>query len=422
MAIDSKKFTEQLIEQFKVFLSEKKMDRPTTIKLLEETFRAMVRKEYGTDENVEVTINLDRGDVEIWRFRTIVDDNSEDIWDPDKISLTDARLIQEDFEEGEEVSDQIFLHKFGRRTIQLGIQTLKQKIKDLEKDHLYQRYKDRVGEVIIGEVVHFSAREIVINDEGFDLTLPREKTIQKDRFNKGEQVRAVIDSVEKINETPKIILSRTAPAFLERLFESEIPEVADGIIAIKKVVREPGERAKVAVESYDERVDPVGACVGVKGVRIQNIVRELNNENIDVINFTTNVELFIRRALSPANVSSITLDSNKNTAYVYLKPDQVSLAIGKSGHNIKLASRLVGMEIEAFAEPEGLEMEEDIDLQEFDDEIEQWVIDEFRRIGLDTARRVLAMSMEDLIRRTDLEEETIQEVFKILQQEFEKDA
>jgi transcription termination/antitermination protein NusA len=412
-----------LVTEFKSFLGDNQIDRPTTIRLLEETFKTMVRKEYETDENVEVTINLDRGDVEIWRFRTIVDDDSEDIWDPDKIALTDAKKIQDDFEEGEEVSEQIILDKFGRRTIQLGIQTLKQKIKDLKKDAIFQLYKDKVGDTIIGEVAHFSGREIVVMDEnGHDLILPRDKAIPKDRFHKGDHIKAIVDKVEKINESPRIELSRTSPMFLERLFEQEIPEVFDGIIAIKKVVREPGERAKVAVESYDDRVDPVGACVGVKGVRIQNIVRELENENIDVINYTVNTELFIRRALSPATVASITIDTNKNTAYVYLKPDQVSLAIGKNGHNIKLASRLVGMEIEAFAEPEGLDLEEDIDLQEFDDEIEQWIIDEFRRIGLDTARRVLAMSKDDLLRRTELEEETIDDVSKILRQEFEKDA
>jgi len=411
-----------LIEQFRLFLEEKKLDRPTMIRVLEDTFKAMVKKEHGTDENVEVTINLDRGDVEIWRYRTIVDDDSEDIWDPDKIPLSEAQKIQADFEVDEEVAEQVKLEVLGRRVVQMGIQTLKQKIKDLEKEKLFELYKDKVGDIITGEVVHFSGREVVIMDEnGNDLILPRDKQIPKDRFHKGDQVRAIIDRVEKINDSPRIELSRTSPVFLERLFELEIPEVFDGIIAVKKIVRQPGERAKVAVESYDDRVDPVGACVGVKGVRIQNIVRELENENIDVINYTTNMDLFIRRALSPASIVSITLDTEKGNAYVYLKPDQVSLAIGKNGHNIKLASLLAGMEIDAFTEPENLGQEEDIDLQEFDDEIDQWIIDEFRRIGLDTARRVLAMSKDDLLRRTELEEETIDEVTSILKQEFQQE-
>jgi len=411
-----------LISEFKEFSKDKKIERPTMIRILEDTFKALVRKNYGTDENVEMTIDLDHGKMEIYRLLTIVDDNSEDIWDPDKITLTDARKIEPDFEVDEQVAVEVKIEDFGRRMVQTAIQTLKQKVKDLEKEGVFNEYKDRVGEIITGEVAQISGREIIVEDTtGIDLILPRANQIPKDRFHKGDTVRAIVEKVELVNGNPRVIISRTSPVFLERLFEQEVPEIYDGIISMRKVVREPGERAKVAVESYDDRVDPVGACVGMKGSRIHNIVRELENENIDVINYTTNLELFISRALSPAKISTMKIDEERKRVAVYLKPDQVSLAIGKNGHNINLASKLVAYEIDVFREPDAIQEEDDIDLQEFDDEIEDWILEEFKRIGLDTARSVLSMSKEDLVRRTDLEEETILEVFEILKREFEQD-
>jgi len=411
-----------LISEFKEFSKNKSIERPTMIRILEDTFKALVRKNYGTDENVEMTIDLDHGKMEIYRLLTIVDDNSEDIWDPDKITLTDARKIEPDFEVDEQVAVEVKIEDFGRRMVQTAIQTLKQKVKDLEKESVFNEYKDRVGEIISGEVAQISGREIIVEDStGIDLILPRANQIPKDRFHKGDTVRAIVEKVELVNGNPRVIISRTSPVFLERLFEQEVPEIYDGIISMRKVVREPGERAKVAVESYDDRVDPVGACVGMKGSRIHNIVRELENENIDVINYTTNLELFISRALSPAKISTMKIDEERKRVAVYLKPDQVSLAIGKNGHNINLASKLVAYEIDVFREPDAIQEEDDIDLQEFDDEIEDWVLEEFKRIGLDTARSVLSMSKEDLVRRTDLEEETIVEVFDILKREFEQD-
>jgi N utilization substance protein A len=408
-----------LIETFAEFAKGKNIDRPTMIRILEDVFRTMIRKKYDQDDNFDIIINVDKGDLEIWRFREIVDDNSEDIWDYDKITLTDARKIEADFEIGEEVAEDIKLEDFGRRAVMTARQTLMQKIKDLEKDILFHKYKDLVGEIINGEVYQILSREVLLIDgEGNELTIPKSEQIQKDRYRKGDTARAVVHRVEMVNGNPKIILSRTSPVFLERLFESEVPEVYDGLITLKKVVREPGERAKVAVESYDDRIDPVGACVGMKGSRIHSIVRELQNENIDVINFTENLELYIQRALSPAKISSIKINAEEKRVSVYLKPDQVSLAIGKGGQNIKLASRLVDMEIDVFREIGDYE-EEDVDLEEFGDEIENWIIDEFKKIGLDTAKSVLALSMEDLIRRTDLEEETIAEVVRILKKEFE---
>ena len=408
-----------LIESFADFARQKNIDRPTMIRILEDVFRTMIRKRYETDENFDIIINADKGDLEMWRFREIVDDNSEDIWDHDKISLSEARKIEPDFEIGEEVAEEIKLEDFGRRAVMTARQTLIQKVKDLEKDILFQKYKDLVGEIITGEVYQILSREVLLIDaEGNEISIPKNEQIPKDRFRKGDQVRAIVDRVEMINGNPKIILSRTSPVFLERLFESEVPEVYDGLITIKKVVREPGERAKVAVESYDDRIDPVGACVGMKGSRIHSIVRELQNENIDVINYTDNLDLYISRALSPAKISSIKIDEDEGRVSVYLKPDQVSLAIGKGGQNIKLASRLVGLEIDVFREIDELE-EEDVDLDEFSDEIESWVIDELKRIGLDTAKSVLELSKEELERRTDLEEETINDVLKILRQEFE---
>lgn len=409
-----------LIESFSDFAKSKNVDRPTMIRILEDVFKTMIRKKFEYDDNFDIIINADKGDLEIWRFREIVDDNSEDIWDHDKISLSEARQIEPDFEIGEEVAEEVKLLDFGRRMVMTARQTLIQKIKDLEKDILFQKYKDLVGEIINGEVYQTLSREVLLIDgEGNELTIPKSEQISKDRYRKGDSVRAIVDRVEIVNGNPRIILSRISPTFLERLFESEVPEVYDGLITIKKVVREPGERAKVAVESYDDRIDPVGACVGMKGSRIHSIVRELQNENIDVINFTDNLELYITRALSPAKITSIKIEEENKRVSVYLKPDQVSLAIGKGGQNIKLASRLVDMEIDVFRELDGLE-EEDVALAEFTDEIEDWVIDELRKIGLDTAKSVLSLSTEELLRRTDLEEETITNVLDVLKQEFEQ--
>lgn len=409
-----------LIESFSDFAKSKNVDRPTMIRILEDVFKTMIRKKFEYDDNFDIIINADKGDLEIWRFREIVDDNSEDIWDHDKISLSEARQIEPDFEIGEEVAEEVKLLDFGRRMVMTARQTLIQKIKDLEKDILFQKYKDLVGEIINGEVYQTLSREVLLIDgEGNELTIPKSEQISKDRYRKGDSVRAIVDRVEIVNGNPRIILSRISPTFLERLFESEVPEVYDGLITIKKVVREPGERAKVAVESYDDRIDPVGACVGMKGSRIHSIVRELQNENIDVINFTDNLELYITRALSPAKITSIKIEEENKRVSVYLKPDQVSLAIGKGGQNIKLASRLVDMEIDVFRELDGLE-EEDVALAEFTDEIEDWVIDELRKIGLDTAKSVLSLSTEELLRRTDLEEETITNVLNVLKQEFEQ--
>ena len=410
-----------LIEVFADFARNKNIDRPTMIRILEDVFRTMIRRRYDVDDNFDIIINADKGDLEIWRFREIVDDNSEDIWDHDKISLTDAQKIEPDFEIGEEVAEEVKLEDFGRRAVMTARQTLIQKIKDLEKDILFQKYKELVGEIIVGEVYQILSREVLMIDaEGNELNMPKSEQIPKDRYRKGESVRAIVHRVEMVNGNPRIILSRTSPTFLERLFESEVPEVYDGLITIKRVVREPGERAKVAVESYDDRIDPVGACVGMKGSRIHSIVRELQNENIDVINFTDNMDLYITRALSPAKISSIKINEEDGRASVYLKPDQVSLAIGRGGQNIKLGSKLVGLEIDVFRELSEFE-EEDVALEEFSDEIEDWIIKELKRIGLDTAKSVLAINHEDLVRRTDLEEETINDVFKILNQEFEQE-
>lgn len=409
-----------LIESFADFARSKNVDRPTMIRILEDVFRAMIRKKFESDENFDVTINADKGDLEIFRIREIVDDNSEDIWDFDKISLSDARKIEPDFEIGEEVYEKIELEEFGRRAVQMARQTLIQRIKDLEKDILYNKYEEQVGELVIADVYQILGREVLLMDgEGNELILPKGEQIPKDRFRKGDSVKAIVHRVDMSNGTPKIILSRTSPIFLERLFENEVPEVYDGLITIVKIVREPGERAKVAVESYDDRIDPVGACVGMKGSRIHAVVRELQNENIDVINFTENLDLYVTRALSPAKVSSITLNEEGKRISVFLKPDQVSLAIGKGGHNIKLASRLVDYEIDVFRELNEHE-EEDVLLAEFADEIDSWILDELKKTGLDTAKSVLTLSVEDLARRTELEEETIMEIFRILKQEFEQ--
>ncbi len=410
----------ELISSFADFAKEKNIDRPTMIKILEDVFRTMIRKKFGADENFDVIINPENGDLEMWRTREIVDDDSEDIWDFDKIPLAEARKIEPDFEVGEEVAESVKLDDFGRRIVQTARQTLIQKVKDLEKELLYEKYKDQVGDLVTAEVYQILGREIICLDTaGNELSLPRGEQIPKDRFRKGESLKAVISKVEMINGTPKIILSRTSPMFLERLFEQEIPEVYDGLIMIRKIVREPGERAKVAVESYDDRIDPVGACVGMKGSRIHSIVRELENENIDVINYTENLDLYISRALSPAKLTTINIDRDSKRVSVFLKPDQVSLAIGKGGQNIKLAGRLIGMEIDVFRDVEGVVDDEDVDLSEFSDEIDEWIINEFRRVGLDTAKQVLALAKEDLVRRTELEEETVGEVLDILRQEFE---
>jgi N utilization substance protein A len=409
-----------LIESFADFAKQKNIDRPTMIRILEDVFRTMIKKKYENDDNFDIIINADKGDLEIYRIREIVDDDSEDIWDHDKISLSEAQKIEPDFEVGEEVSEQIEIEHFGRRAVTTARQTLMQKVKDLEKDILFQKYKDIVGEIITGEVYQVLSREVLLIDgEGNEISIPRSEQIPKDRYRKGENVRAIVHKVEMVNGNPKIVLSRTSPVLLERLFEQEVPEVYDGLITIKKAVREPGERAKVAVESYDDRIDPVGACVGMKGSRIHAIVRELQNENIDVINYTENLELFIQRALSPAKIVSLKIDKDTNRVSVYLKPDQVSLAIGKGGLNIKLASRLVGMEIDVFRELGEQTAEEDVDLDEFSDEIESWVIDQLKQIGLDTAKSVLALNKEELVRRTDLEEETVENVVAVLSKEFE---
>lgn len=409
-----------LIESFADFAKQKNIDRPTMIRILEDVFRTMIKKKYTYDDNFDIIINADKGDLEIYRIREIVEDDSEDIWDHDKISVTEARKVEPDFEVGEEVSEQVEIEDFGRRAVTTARQTLMQKVKDLEKDILFQKYKDIVGEIITGEVYQVLSREVLLIDaEGNEISIPRSEQIPKDRYRKGENVRAIVHKVEMVNGNPKIVLSRTSPVLLERLFEQEVPEVYDGLITIKKAVREPGERAKVAVESYDDRIDPVGACVGMKGSRIHAIVRELQNENIDVINYTENLELFINRALSPAKLVNMKIDKENNRVSVYLKPDQVSLAIGKGGLNIKLASRLVGMEIDVFRELGEQTSEEDVDLDEFSDEIESWVIDQLKQIGLDTAKSVLALNKEELVRRTDLEEETVDNVVAVLSKEFE---
>ncbi len=407
-----------LIESFSEFKDSKNIDRATLMSIMEDVFRAMVRKKFGEDNNIDVVINTDKGDVEMYRNRTIVEDGMvED--ENTQIALSDALKIESDFEVGEDVTEQILLDDFGRRAVLAARQNLVARIMELEKESIYQKYKDRVGEIVTGEVYQVWKKEImVMDDEGNELSLPKNEQIPADFFKKGDTVRAVVLRVEMQGGSPKIILSRTAPVFLERLFELEVPEVFDGLITIKNIVREPGERAKVAVESYDDRIDPVGACVGMKGSRIHGIVRELRNENIDVINFTNNLSLYIQRALSPAKIAEIKLDDDNKKAAVYMKPDQVSLAIGKGGNNIKLAGKLTGFEIDVYRDSD-VEDDEDVDLDEFTDEIEPWIIEEFKKIGCDSAKDVLAISIDDLVKRTDLEEETIREVVRILNEEFE---
>ncbi len=407
-----------LIDTFSEFKELKNIDRATMMTVLEDVFRGLLVKRFETDENFDVIINIDKGDFEIWRNREVVED--ENLEDPNlQITLSEAKKIDEDYEAGEEVTDEVKLGDFGRRAILSLRQNLTSRILDLEKNNLYGKYKERIGEIVTGEVYQVWKREIlVLDDEGNELILPKSEQIPSDYFRKGDNIRAVVIKVEMKNNNPLIILSRTSPIFLERLFELEVPEIFDGLITIKKIVRVPGERAKVAVESYDERIDPVGACVGMKGSRIHGIVRELKNENIDVINFTTNSQLFIQRSLSPAKISSIKINEDKKDAEVYLMPNEVSLAIGKGGLNIRLASQLTGYEIDVYRE--GIQDdEEDVNLEEFADEIEGWIIDELKSIGCDTAKSVLDLTTEDLVKRTDLEEETIQEVIKVLNAEFE---
>ena len=410
--------TINLISTFAEFKELKNIDRATMVSVLEDVFRNMLVKTYGSDENFDIIINPESGDFEIWRNRLVMEDG--DVLDENtQISLSDARKIDPTYEVGEEVATEVKFSDFGRRSVLAIRQNLASRIMDLEKANLFQKYTERVGEIITGEVYQVWKREIlVLDDEDNELLLPKSEQIPSDFFRKGDTVRAIVSKVEMINNSPKIILSRTAPEFLERLFEQEVPEIFDGLITIKKIVRIPGERAKVAVESYDERIDPVGACVGVKGSRIYGIVKELRNENIDVVNYTSNPSLMIQRALNPAKVLSISINEETKTAEVHLKPSEISLAIGKGGLNIRLASMLTGYDIDVYRET-GEEDEEDVDLSEFTDEIEPWIIDQFKKIGLDTAKRVLAQNPDDLAKRTDLEMETIQEVLRILRAEFE---
>jgi transcription termination/antitermination protein NusA len=407
-----------LIDTFAEFKELKNIDRSTMISILEESFRSVISKMFGSDENYDVIINPDKGDCEIFRSRTVVED--DELTDPNlEISLTEAKKIEEDYEVGEEVTDQVDFLSFGRRAVLNLRQTLASKILDIQKDGLFSRYSEMVGQVVTGEVYQVWKKEILLlDDEGNEMLLPKTEQIPSDFYRKGEVVRAVVDKVENKNNNPKIYLSRTSPLFLERLFELEVPEIHDGLITIKKIARIPGERAKIAVESYDDRIDPVGACVGVKGTRIHGIVRELRNENIDVINYTNNLGLFVARALSPAKITSIEFDHENKKASVYLKPEEVSLAIGKGGSNIKLATMLCGYTIDVFRDDQTLDSE-DIYLDEFSDEIDQWIIDALKSIGCDTAKSVLAIAREELIRRTDLEEETVDDVLKILHAEFD---
>ena len=419
MATKKNDLTPNMIETFKEFKETKNIDRTTLVSVLEESFRNVIAKLFGSDENFDVIVNPDKGDFEIYRNRVVVPDG--EVKDENKeIALKEAQKIAEDYEVGEDVSERVDFAKFGRRAILNLRQTLASKILELEHDSLYNKYKDRVGQIISGEVYQTWKREVLlVDDENNELILPKSEQIPNDQYRKGESVRAVILRVDNENNNPKIILSRTSPQFLERLLEAEVPEINDGLISVKRIARMPGERAKVAVESYDERIDPVGACVGVRGSRVHGIVRELGNENIDVINFTTNTKLFIQRALSPAKVSSISIDEENLKAEVYLKPEEVSLAIGRGGLNIKLASMLTGYTIDVFREVGEEGEEEDIYLDEFADEVDQWVIDAIKAIGLDTAKAVLKAPRELLIEKADLEEETVDNLLKILADEFE---
>lgn len=404
-----------LIESFSEFKDDKFIDRVTLMVILEEVFRNTLKRKYGNDENFDIIINPDKGDLEIWRNRVVVEDGK--VEDPnEEIELTEAKKIEPDFEVGEDVSEEVKLIDLGRRSIMSLRQNLVAKIFEHDSTNIFNQFKDRVGEIYTAEVHHIRSREVILlDDEGNELILPKDKQIPNDFFRKGDNVRGVIDSVELRGNKPRIILSRTSPVFLEKLFEQEIPEVFDGLITIKKAVRIPGEKAKVAVDSYDDRIDPVGACVGMKGSRIHGVVRELGNENIDVINYTNNLQLFITRSLSPAKINSLKIDEENKRVQVFLDPDEVSKAIGKGGHNIRLAGKLTGFDIDVYREG----MEEDVELTEFSDEIEEWVIEEFKKVGLDTAKAVLELEVKDLLKRTDLEDETIKEVVRILKEEFE---
>jgi transcription termination/antitermination protein NusA len=410
-----------LIEAFQEFKDAENIDRPTMMKVVEDVFKTLLRKKYGSDENFDVIVNAEKGDLEIIRHRMIVEDGQ--VEDPlAQVSYTEATKIEPDFEVGEELMQEIDLYDFGRRAILAAKQTLASRISDLKKNVLAKKYGDRTGEIISAEVYQVWKKEILLLDEeGNELILPKSEQIPQDYFKKGENIRAVVKKVDMKNNNPVIILSRTSPDFLAKLLEIEVPEIFDGLIVIKKIVRDPGERAKVAVESYDDRIDPVGACVGMKGSRIHGIVRELKNENIDVINWTSNTQLLIQRSLTPAKITSMELDAEGKHASVYLKPDQVSLAIGRRGVNIKLACELTGYELDVFRDSEEETGEFDVDLEEFSDEIETWVIDELKRVGCDTAKSVLKLTPEELERRTDLEKETIEEVRRVLQAEFEKE-
>ena len=410
-----------LIDTFKDFKETKNIDRTTLVSVIEDSFRSVLQKTYGSDENFDVIVNPDKGDFEIYRNRVVVEDGQLQNENAE-ISLSEAQQIDKDFEVGEEVSEKVEFAKFGRRAILTLRQTMASKILDLEHDNLYNKYVDKVGQIVSGEVYQVWKREmLLLDDEGNELLLPKNEQIPGDFFRKGETARAVVLRVDNLNNNPKIILSRTSPDFLRRLLEQEVPEINDGLITVQRIARIPGERAKIAVESYNERIDPVGACVGVKGSRIHGIVRELHNENIDVINYTNNIKLFIQRALSPASVSSISLDEEKKKAEVYLKPDQVSLAIGKNGDNIKLASMLTGYTIDVFRELNGEEPdEEDIYLDEFKDEIDPWIIDAIKALGLETAKSVLDAPRAMLVEKADLEEDTVDEVLRILKAEFEE--
>jgi len=404
-----------LIESFSEFKDDKLIDRVTLMAILEDVFRNALKKKFGDDDNFDIIINPDKGDLEIWRNRIVVADGEVEN-ENQEISLTEAQTIEPDFEVGEDVSEEVKLFDLGRRSILALRQNLIAKIQEHDNTNIYKQFKDLEGEIYTAEVHHIRHRAVILlDDEGNELILPKDKQIPSDFFRKGENVRGIIESVELKGTKPNIVMSRTAPAFLEKLFEQEIPEVFDGLITIKNVVRIPGEKAKVAVDSYDDRIDPVGACVGMKGSRIHGIVRELGNENIDVINHTNNLQLFITRALSPARVTSIKIDEETKRAEVILKPEEVSKAIGRGGHNIRLAGRLTGYEIDVFREG----VEEDVELSEFSDEIEAWIIEEFSKVGLDTAKSILEQDITDLVKRTDLEEETIEDVVRILKEEFE---
>jgi len=409
----------ELVDSFSEFKEFKNIDRPTMMRVLEDVFRTLIRKKFGSDDNFDVIVNTDKGDLEMWRIREIVEDGEvED--DLVEISYTDSQQIDADYEIGEDLYEKVELEAFGRRAILAARQTLISRILELEKDEVYKKYKDRVGEIINAEVYQIWKKEILcLDDEGNEVILPRNEMISADFFKKSDMVRAVVKKVELKNNSPVIVLSRTDKAFLAKLLEMEVPEIFDGLILVKRIEREPGERAKVAVESYDDRIDPVGACVGMKGSRIHGIVRELKNENIDIINYTENQQLFITRALSPAKILSMNIDADNKTASVYLKPEEVSKAIGKGGLNIKLASRLTGYEIDVFRDIDDDDV--DIDIDEFADEIDVWMIDELKAIGCDTAKSVLELSKSELVRRTELEEEMVDDIMKILKEEFEKD-